>query len=136
MKKQMLWMILLASATAIGASSETIIAAGAPFPAPIYQKWFEDFHKAHSDIQINYQSIGSGGGIRQLTEGTVDFGASDAPMSDDEMAKLKVPVVHVPTVLGAVVLTYNVADVTQPLRLTGDVVANIFLGKITKWNDA
>jgi phosphate transport system substrate-binding protein len=87
-------------------------------------------------VKINYQSIGSGGGIRQLTEGTVDFGASDAPMSDAEMAKLKAPVLHFPTVLGAVVITYNVPGVTKALRLTGPVIADIFAGRITKWNDA
>jgi len=108
--------------------------AGATFPNPIYQKWFSEY-AGKTNVKINYQSIGSGGGIRQLTEGTVDFGASDAPMTDEEMAKLKVPVIHVPTVLGAVVLTYNIPEVTQPLRLTGEQIADIFLGKITKWND-
>jgi phosphate transport system substrate-binding protein len=87
-------------------------------------------------VKINYQSIGSGGGIRQLTEGTVDFGASDAPMSDAELQKAKGPILHFPTVLGAVVITYNLPGVTQPLRLTGDVIADIYRGKITKWNDA
>lgn len=109
--------------------------AGATFPYPIYSKWFADY-ATKTGVQINYQSIGSGGGIRQLTEGTVDFGASDAPMSDAEMAKLKVPVLHVPTVLGAVVLTYDVPELTRPLRLTGDVIADIYTGKITKWNAA
>src|SRR3984957_21316642 len=100
MKKQILLTILLAGAAAIGASAETINAAGATFPAPIYQKWFEEYHKAHPDIQINYQSIGSGGGIRQLTEGTVDFGASDMPMTDEQMSKVtKFKVLHFPTVL-------------------------------------
>ena len=109
--------------------------AGATFPYPIYSKWFADY-AATSGVKINYQSIGSGGGIRQLTEGTVDFGASDAPMSDAEMAKLKAPVLHFPTVLGAVVITYNIPGVTKAIRLTGPVVADIFAGKITKWNDA
>jgi phosphate transport system substrate-binding protein len=109
--------------------------AGATFPYPIYSKWFADY-AAKTGVKINYQSIGSGGGIRQLTEGTVDFGASDAPMSDAEMAKLKVPVIHVPTVLGAVVLTYDVPELTRPLRLTGDVIAGIYQGTITKWNAA
>jgi phosphate transport system substrate-binding protein len=108
--------------------------AGATFPYPIYSKWFADY-AATSGVKINYQSIGSGGGIRQLTEGTVDFGASDAPMSDAEMAKLKSPVLHFPTVLGAVVITYNIPGVTKAIRLTGPVVADIFAGKITKWND-
>jgi len=110
--------------------------AGATFPYPIYQKWISDY-TAKTGIKINYQAIGSGGGIRQLSEGTVDFAGSDAPMSDEEMSKAKGgPVIHIPTVLGAVVLTYNVPDVTQPLNLSGDVIADIFLGKITKWNDS
>jgi phosphate transport system substrate-binding protein len=108
--------------------------AGATFPYPIYSKWFADYATS-SGVKINYQSIGSGGGIRQLTEGTVDFGASDAPMSDAEMAKLKAPVLHFPTVLGAVVITYNIPGVTKAIKLTGPVVADIFAGKITKWND-
>jgi len=110
--------------------------AGATFPYPIYQKWIADY-TAKTGIKINYQAIGSGGGIRQLTEGTVDFAGSDAPMTDDEMSKAKGgPILHIPTVLGAVVLTYNVPDLTQPLNLSGDVIADIFLGKITKWNDS
>lgn len=108
--------------------------AGATFPNPIYSKWFSDYATA-TGVKINYQSIGSGGGIKQFTAGTVDFGASDAPMSNDEMAKLPSPAFHFPTVMGAVVITYNVPGVTTPLKLTGDVVADIFLGKITKWND-
>jgi len=122
--------------TAAGSASggADLTGAGATFPYPIYSKWFSDY-AAKTGVKINYQSIGSGGGIRQLTEGTVDFGASDAPMSDAEIAKLRSPVMHIPTVLGAVVLTYNLPAVTQPLKLSGDVVADIFLGKITKWND-
>lgn len=110
--------------------------AGATFPYPLYSKWFSDYASS-KNVKINYQSIGSGGGIRQLIEGTVDFGASDSPMTDEEMGKAKGgPVIHVPMVLGAVVVTYNVPGVTQPLRLTGEVIADIFLGKIRKWNDA
>src|ERR1700680_3448697 len=99
MRRQILWTTLLAIAASTAMSAaDTINAAGATFPAPIYQKWFQDFHKAHPDIQINYQSIGSGGGIRQLTEGTVDFGASDMPMSDEELANAKAgPTLHFPT---------------------------------------
>jgi phosphate transport system substrate-binding protein len=119
---------------AVASAGADLTGAGATFPYPLYSKWFADY-AAKSGVKINYQSIGSGGGIRQLTEGTVDFGASDAPMSDDEMAKLKTPVFHIPTVLGAVVLTYNVPEITLPLKLTGDVVAQICSGKITKWND-
>jgi phosphate transport system substrate-binding protein len=117
------------------AQGTELTGAGATFPYPIYSKWFADY-AVKTGVKINYQSIGSGGGIRQLTEGTVDFGASDAPMSDAEMAKLKVPVIHVPTVLGAVVLTYNVPELSRPLRLTGDVIAGIYQGTVTKWNAA
>ena len=109
--------------------------AGATFPNPIYSKWFSDYAAA-TGVRINYQSIGSGGGIRQLTEGTVDFGASDAPMSDAEMAKLKGPVMHFPTVLGAVVITYNIPGLQKAIKLSGPVVADIFAGKISKWNDS
>jgi phosphate transport system substrate-binding protein len=126
-----------ATAAPAGASSggAALTGAGATFPQPIYSKWFSDY-AAKTGVRINYQSIGSGGGIRQLSEGTVDFGASDAPMTDDELAKAKGgPILHFPTVLGAVVLTYNVPELSQPLNLTGETIADIFLGKITKWND-
>jgi phosphate transport system substrate-binding protein len=109
--------------------------AGASFPYPIYAKWFSDYNKIHSDIQINYQSIGSGGGIRQLLSGTVDFGASDAPMTDEQLSQAKTKVLHFPTVLGAVVPTYNVPGLSQDLNFSGQVLADIYLGKITKWND-
>jgi len=109
--------------------------AGATFPYPIYAKWFSVYDSL-TGVKINYQSLGSGAGIKQLQEQTVDFGASDAPMSEDDVSKAKGgAVLHFPTVLGAVVITYNLADVTQPLRLTGPVIGDIFLGKITKWND-
>ncbi|MEP6691124.1 MAG: phosphate ABC transporter substrate-binding protein PstS [Gemmatimonadaceae bacterium] len=116
-------------------SGVDLTGAGATFPNPLYTKWFSDY-AAKTGVKINYQSIGSGGGIRQLTEGTVDFGASDAPMSDAEIAKLKGPVLHIPTVLGAVVITYNVPGVASGLKLTGPVIVDIFSGKITKWNDS
>ncbi|MEO8622356.1 MAG: phosphate ABC transporter substrate-binding protein PstS [bacterium] len=117
------------------ATAQDLTGAGATFPNPIYSKWFSDY-AALKGVKINYQSIGSGGGIRQLSEQTVDFGATDAPMSDDEMAKAKGgPVLHIPTVLGAVVVTYNVPELTKALRLDGPTLADIFLGKITKWND-
>ena len=116
-------------------SGVDLTGAGATFPQPIYNKWFSDY-AAKTGVKINYQSIGSGGGIRQLSEGTVDFGASDSPMKDDEIAKAKGgPVMHFPTVLGAVVITYNVPELTQPLKLTGPVIADVFGGRITKWND-
>lgn len=115
--------------------SVDLTGAGATFPYPLYSKWFADYATA-TGVRINYQSIGSGGGIRQLSEGTVDFGASDSPMKDDEIAKAKGPVMHFPTVLGAVVVTYNLPGVTTPLKLSGAVVADIFAGRITKWNDS
>jgi phosphate transport system substrate-binding protein len=109
--------------------------AGASFPYPIYAKWFSDYNKLHPDIQINYQSIGSGGGIRQLLSGTVDFGASDAPMTDQQLGEAKTKILHFPTVLGAVVPSYNIPGLSQELDFTGDVLADIYLGKISKWND-
>jgi phosphate transport system substrate-binding protein len=124
----------LAGTFAGNVMAQDLNGAGATFPNPIYSKWFSDYATA-TGVKINYQSIGSGGGIRQLTEGTVDFGASDAPMSDAEMAKLKGPVMHFPTVLGAVVITYNIPGITKAIRLTGPVVADIFAGRIIKWND-
>jgi phosphate transport system substrate-binding protein len=125
-----------ATAAPTAASSAGLTGAGATFPYPIYNKWISDY-QAKTGIKINYQAIGSGGGIRQLSEQTVDFGASDAPMTDGEMAKAKGgPIIHIPTVLGAVVITYNLPEVAQPLNLTGDIIADMFLGKITKWNDS
>ena len=114
-------------------SAQDLNGAGATFPQPIYNKWFNEY-KTAKGVAINYQGIGSGGGIKALQEGTVDFGASDAPMSDAEIAALKTPALHIPTVLGAVVITYNLPEVTKQLMLTGPVVADIFLGKVTKWN--
>ena len=109
--------------------------AGATFPYPIYSKWFDEYHKLHPDIQINYQSIGSGGGIRQLLTGTVDFGASDGPMSDEQLAQAKVHILHFPTVLGADVPSYNIPGVNSELNFTPDALVGIFLGRITKWDD-
>lgn len=125
-----------ASSTASSGSGPVdLTGAGATFPYPIYSKWFSEYAQK-TGVKINYQSIGSGGGIRQLSEGTVDFGASDSPMSDDELAKAKFgPIVHVPTVLGAVVITYNVSSLSAPLKLTPQAIADIFSGKVTKWSD-
>ncbi len=109
--------------------------AGATFPYPLYSKWFYEYSKIKPDYKFNYQSIGSGGGIRQITAKTVDFGASDAPMADTEIAGLGAEILHIPTVLGSVVLSFNVPEISGEFKLTGDVVAEIFLGKITKWND-
>jgi len=113
----------------------TINGAGATFPNPIYSKWFSEYHTLHPDIQINYQSVGSGAGIRQVQAGTVDFGASDGPMTDEQIAQSKVKVLHLPTVLGSVVPAYNIPGVSAELKFTPDVLADIFLGKITNWND-
>ena len=109
--------------------------AGATFPYPIYSQWFDVYVKDNPAVRFNYQSIGSGGGIKQLLNKTVDFGASDAPMNDQQLSQAPVKVLHFPTVMGADVMTYNIPGVTGTLRLTGPVIADIFLGKITKWND-
>src|SRR5271167_3178131 len=113
----------------------TLNGAGATFPYPIYSKWFDEYHKLHPDMQFNYQSIGSGGGIRQVIAGTVDFGATDGPMTDEQLGQAKTKILHFPTVLGAVVPTYNIPGVSGELKFTPDTLAGIFLGKITKWND-
>ena len=113
----------------------TLIGAGATFPYPMYSKWFSDYNKLHPEVQINSQSIGSGGGIRQLLAGTVDFGASDGPMTDEQLGQAKVKVLHIPTVLGADVPAYNVPGVSGEIKFTPEALANIFLGKITTWND-
>ena len=117
------------------ASGADLTGAGSTFAAPLYARWAADY-AAKAGVKVNYQSIGSGGGIRQLSEQTVDFGATDAPMTDEELAKAKGgPIMHLPTAMGAVVVTYNLPGVTQPLRFTGDVLGSVFLGKITQWND-
>ena len=138
MKKTLLvvW-LLLGAAAIVAAQSGTVLlnAAGATFPYPIYSKWFDVYHTAHPNTQINYQSIGSGGGIRQLQAGTVDFGASDGPMSDEQLAQSKFKILHFPTVLGADVPSYNIAGVSGELNFTQKALAGIFLGTITKWND-
>ncbi len=110
--------------------------AGATFPAPIYQKWVLEYHTLHPSVEVNYQPIGSGGGIRQFTDHTVDFGASDGPMTDAQIQAVNGDVFHFPTVLGSVVPTYNIPGVTAQLRFTGEVLAGIWLGQITKWNDS
>ena len=121
---------------AVPAAAQTINGAGATFPNIIYQNWMLAYNQAHADVKLNYQSIGSGGGIRQFSDGTVDFGGTDAPMTDSAIAAINGNVLHIPTVLGAVVAAYNLEGVAQPVRLTPDVLADIFLGKVTKWNDA
>src|SRR5919197_86138 len=118
------------------APAQTVLnGAGATFPYPIYSKWFSEYHKAHPDVQVNYQSIGSGGGIRQVTAGTVDFGASDGPMTDEQLSQAPLKLFHIPTVLGSVVPAYNLPEVSGEIRFTPESLAGIFLGKITTWND-
>ncbi len=109
--------------------------AGATFPYPMYSKWFSEYNKLHPDVQINYQSIGSGGGIRQVLNGTVDFGASDGPMTDEQLKEAKTKIVHIPTVLGADVPAYNVPGISGEIKFTPEALAGIFLGKIQSWND-
>jgi len=116
-------------------SAQKLTGAGATFPYPIYSKWFSEYSQAHPGVEINYQSIGSGGGIRQVTAGLVDFGATDGPATDEQLAASKTKLVHIPTVLGAVVPIFNVPGVTD-IKFSPDVLADIFLGKITTWNDA
>jgi phosphate transport system substrate-binding protein len=127
---------LLCLALAVPAVGQTTLnGAGATFPYPMYSKWFSEYHKLHPDVEINYQSIGSGGGIRQVLAGTVDFGASDGPMTDEQLSQAKTKILHIPTVLGAVVPAYNIPGVTGEVKFTPDALAGIFLGKITTWND-
>lgn len=132
-------LILGAAAVLLADNTLSINGAGATFPYPMYSKWFDEYHKKNPNLQINYQSIGSGGGIKQVTEGTVDFGASDGPMNDDQLKayqdKHGSGILHFPTVLGAVVPTYNIPGVDAALNFTPEALAGIFLGKITKWND-
>jgi len=135
-----LTLLLLCAVAALPLAGQTKLnGAGATFPNPIYSKWFSEYHKLHPEIEINYQSIGSGGGIRQLTEGTVDFGASDMPMNDTQLAeaqtKQKTKILNLPTVLGAVVPAYNIPGVTGEVKFTPEALAGIFLGKIANWND-
>ena len=127
--------LFVASAGGFAHAQTLINGAGATFPYPIYSKWFDEYARVDQGARFNYQSIGSGGGIRQITARTVDFGASDGPMTDDQLGKAPGNLLHIPTVLGAVVTTYNLAG-NPKLRFTPDILADIFLGRITKWNDA
>ncbi len=117
------------------ANAQKITGAGATFPYPIYDKWFKEYSAAHTGVEINYQSIGSGGGIRQVTEGIVDFGATDGPATDEQLASSKIKLIHIPTVLGAVVPIFNLPGISE-LRFSSDVLADIYLGKIKNWNDS
>jgi phosphate transport system substrate-binding protein len=134
MRKIVLLVCVLLTLPVVGQT--TLNGAGATFPNPMYSKWFSEYHKVHSDVQVNYQPIGSGGGIRQVTAGTVDFGASDMPMSDKQLQDAKgLNILNIPTVLGAVVPAYNIPGVTGEVKFTPEALAGIFLGKISKWND-
>lgn len=141
MKKSVSMLVVAVLALSFGGAAlaqngvMSLTGAGATFPYPIYSKWFDEYRKVKPNIQINYQSIGSGGGIRQITSGTVDFGASDGPMSDEQLAQSKVAILHFPTVLGADVPTYNIPGVSVELNFSRDALAGIFLGRIKKWND-
>ncbi len=125
----------IVSLSSVALQAQNINGAGATFPNPIYSRWFIEFAKVSSGVHINYQPIGSGGGIRQVSEGTVDFGATDGPMSDEQIRTARVKTVHVPTVLGAVVPVYNLPGLNKELNFSPDVIAGVYLGKITKWND-
>jgi phosphate transport system substrate-binding protein len=129
--------VALSLAVVSAASAEPLMinGAGATFPYPLYSKWFYEYSNANPGVKFNYQSIGSGGGIKQITAGTVNFGATDAPMTEEVMKKLPGAILHIPTALGAVVPVYNLESVPPGLKLTSDVLAGIFLGKITRWND-
>ena len=138
------WLVVLVVALAFagcnpggngGSGAVSLQGAGATFPNPLYQKWLSEYGKLHPNVKVDYQSIGSGGGIKQLKEQTVDFGASDAPMKDEDLKSAPGEILHIPTVLGAVVITYNLQGVNKTLRFSPDVLADIFLGRITKWND-
>ena len=132
-KLVLLFVCALLAAPVLGQT--TLSGAGATFPYPMYSKWFSEYSKSHSGVEINYQSIGSGGGIRQVTAGTVDFGASDMPMTDKQLQDSKTKILNLPTVLGADVPAYNLPGVTGEVKFTPEVLAGIFLGKISKWND-
>jgi len=134
MRRMFAFALLILAAANLSAQTN-LNGAGATFPNPIYSKWFSDFHNAHSDVQINYQPIGSGGGIRQLQSGTVDFGASDMPLNDDQLKEMGKPIIQFPTVMGSVVPAYNLSGATAEIKFTPEALAGIFLGRITKWND-
>ena len=134
MKTKIFSLVTLA-AMAATAGAQHLTGAGGTFPNPIYQRWFTEYSGSHPGVQINYQSVGSGAGIRQISQGIVDFGASDGPMNDQQLSESKQKLIHIPTVLGAVVPSYNLPGINQELRFSPEVIADIYLGEITKWND-
>ncbi len=139
MKNKIIFSIAVMSLTTssyVALAGTTLInGAGATFPYPLYSKWFSDYRKVDPEVEINYQSIGSGGGIRQLMDKTIDFGASDAPMSDEQIKQAAQPIIHIPTALGAVAITYNLTDVKKPLQFNSETLSGIFMGKIKNWSD-
>lgn len=135
MKAKLLAAALLAATAVAPLAAQNLTGAGATFPNPIYSRWFSEYSQSHPNVHINYQSVGSGAGIRQVSQKTVDFGASDGPMSDQQLAESKVKLIHIPTVLGAVVPVYNVPGVSGDLKFAPEVIAGIYLGVITKWDD-
>jgi phosphate transport system substrate-binding protein len=134
-RKLLLPLLLVVTTFQFASAATTLNAAGATFPYPSYSKWFNEYHKLHPDVEINYQSIGSGGGIRQLAAGTVDFGASDMPLNDEQAKQIPQPILQLPTVLGSVVPSYNLPEVKSEIKFTPEALAGIYLGKITRWND-
>jgi phosphate transport system substrate-binding protein len=134
--RRILTLVCLAVMATAASAQTKLNGAGATFPYPMYSKWFSEYHNLHPDVEINYQSIGSGGGIRQVLAGTVDFGASDGPMTDAQLAEAKTKIYHIPTVLGAVVPAYNIPGVKGEIKFTATTLSGIFLGRITNWNDA
>jgi phosphate transport system substrate-binding protein len=137
MKSKLISLVTMAAmaASVLPAVAQHLTGAGGTFPNPIYQRWFTEYGQSHPGVQINYQSVGSGAGIRQISQMIVDFGATDGPMNDKQLAESKQKLIHIPTVLGAVVPAYNLPGVNTELKFSGDVIADIYLGKITKWND-
>ncbi len=136
MKMKLLSAVFAAAIAVAPLAAQNLTGAGATFPNPIYSRWFSEYAQQHPNVHINYQSVGSGAGIRQVSQKTVDFGASDGPMTDQQLSESKVKLLHIPTVLGAVVPVYNVPGVSGDLKFAPEVIAGIYLGKITKWNDA
>jgi len=128
--------VVLSLGTAVAVAETRINGAGATFPNPIYQRWVVDYQKAHPDVKIDYQSIGSGGGIKGISDKTIDFAGSDTPMNKKELQAAGAPVVHIPTVAGSVVMAYNLPGFQGEIRLTGQLIADIYVGRIAKWNDA
>ncbi len=136
MQTKFLSALLMAASALLPAAAQNLTGAGATFPNPIYSRWFSEYAQQHPNVHINYQSVGSGAGIRQVSQKIVDFGASDGPMSDQQLAESKIKLIHIPTVLGAVVPVYNVPGVSGDLKFAPEVIAGIYLGVITNWNDA